>query len=238
MIQIHNGRFVICIPCYFNGFPTLVTEQEIHLWDNGNKFVKNLNVFLVLSVSQAETTQADLNPEKQAKHQFTVQPYVTFSQSQKNYLYISTGTNSVSVKDRLSLKLSITAADQNHRDLIKQITYMVRQAHHFSSISSIISNTSMKYFFPPKKPFCLSQVLSKGKIIVAERVNVTNQLITNVGLTVTPEMMPSFRFVAFYSIPWSGREEVVADSVWVDVADSCAGGVSDQPSLSGRWRSF
>lgn len=80
----------------------------------------------------------------------------------------------------------------------------------------------------------LSQVLNKGKIISAERVDVTGQLVTSIGLTVTPEMMPSFRFVAFYSIPWAGREEVVSDSIWVDVADSCVGGVSDQLSLRGH----
>lgn len=73
----------------------------------------------------------------------------------------------------------------------------------------------------------LFQVLNKGKIIVAERVDVTGRLLTSVGLMVTTEMMPSFRFVAFYSIPWVGREEVVSDSIWVDVADSCAGGVSE-----------
>lgn len=71
-------------------------------------------------------------------------------------------------------------------------------------------------------------MLSKGKILVGERADVTGQQVTSVGLTVTPEMMPSFRFVAFYVIPWEGREEVVSDSIWVDVADSCVGGVSDQ----------
>lgn len=71
----------------------------------------------------------------------------------------------------------------------------------------------------------LLQVLNKGKIIAAERIDVTDQLITSVGLVVTPEMMPSFRFVAFYTIPWTAREEVVSDSIWIDVADSCAGGV-------------
>lgn len=68
-------------------------------------------------------------------------------------------------------------------------------------------------------------MLNKGKIISAQHIGVKGQLITSVGLTVTREMMPSFRLVAFYSIPWANNEEVVSDSVWVDVADSCAGGV-------------
>ncbi|TKS68660.1 Complement C3 [Collichthys lucidus] len=143
-----------------------------------------------------ETTQADLRPEQQAKQQVTVQPFVTFNQRNKNYLYISTGTNRASVGDNLSLKLSITVADQADREHIKQVTYLV---------------------------------LNKGKIIVAKRVDVQTHQIAHVGLLVTPEMMPSFRFVAFYSIPWEGREEVVPDSIWVDVTDSCAGGLTVGP---------
>lgn len=73
----------------------------------------------------------------------------------------------------------------------------------------------------------ITQVLSKGKIIQAERMDVSGQLISKVGLTITTEMMPSFRFVAFYRIPWKRREEVVADSIWVDVANTCPGAVSD-----------
>lgn len=81
---------------------------------------------------QVETTQADLRPEQQAKQQVTVQPFVTFNQRNKNYLYISTGTNRVSVGDNLSLKLSITVADQADKEHIKQITYLVRQEHHIT----------------------------------------------------------------------------------------------------------
>lgn len=88
--------------------------------------------------------------------------------------------------------------------------------------------------FSPK----LSQVLNKGKIIVAGRVDRGSQVFTSIGLIVTPEMMPSFRFVAFYSIPWVGREEVVPDSIWVDVENSCAGGVSDKLSLRGHYCSY
>ncbi|GLD63856.1 complement C3-like protein, partial [Lates japonicus] len=144
----------------------------------------------------AETTQAGLRPDQQAKQHITVHPYMTFNQRQRNYLYISTGTNTVSVGDRLSLMLTITVADQTHKDLIKHITYLV---------------------------------INKGKIISAVRLDVTGQLVTSVGLTVTPDMMPSFRFVAYYSIPWVGREEVVSDSIWVDVADSCVGGLKVGP---------
>lgn len=61
---------------------------------------------------------------------------------------------------------------------------------------------------------------------MAERLDVANQHISSVGLMVTPEMMPSFRFVVFYSLPWETGEEVVSDSVWIDVVDSCVGAVS------------
>ncbi|XP_029015801.1 complement C3-like [Betta splendens] len=144
----------------------------------------------------AETAQAALRPDQQARTHIRVEAYTPHSQVQQNYLYISAGTNSASVGDRLSLKLIITTADKTHRDLIQQVTYLV---------------------------------LSKGRILSAERVDVSNQLITTVGLTVTADMLPSFRFVAFYSIPWSAQEEVVSDSIWIDVVDSCVGGLRVGP---------
>ncbi|XP_023670396.2 complement C3-like [Paramormyrops kingsleyae] len=66
-------------------------------------------------------------------------------------------------------------------------------------------------------------VLNKGKIVVADHMPRSGQLVTSIPLVVTPEMMPSFRFVAFYILPWVGTSEVVADSVWVDVVDRCVG---------------
>lgn len=64
-------------------------------------------------------------------------------------------------------------------------------------------------------------------------MDVTGQLLTAIGLIITPEMMPSFRFVAFYSVPWSENEEVVSDAIWVDVTDTCVGGVSAAVSGQG-----
>lgn len=80
-----------------------------------------------MSVSQAETTQADLSPEQQARQEVTIYPYVTFNGKKQNYLYIFTDTNTVSVGDRLSVKLRIRTAEEAHREHIKHITYLVRQ---------------------------------------------------------------------------------------------------------------
>lgn len=74
----------------------------------------------------------------------------------------------------------------------------------------------------------LCQVISKGEIVIAKRENVVGQTVTSITLTVTTDLMPSFRVVAFYTIPWAGLEEVVSDSIWMDVVDSCMGGVSAQ----------
>lgn len=182
-------------------------------------------------VSQAETTKADLRPEQQAKQTIMVRPYVPYSFQHQNQLYISTGTNRVSVEDRLSLKLSISTANPEHRAHIKHITYLVRQ----ECCIVLPGERSVEGCADGGVFFVLtpSQVLNKGRIIAAERLDVTGQQVTSVGLTVTPEMMPSFRFVAFYSIPWTEREEVVPDSIWVDVADSCAGGVRSLSEVTG-----
>ena len=83
--------------------------------------------------------QAGLRPEQQAKQQITVQPFAAFSSLNQNYLYISTGTNTVSVGDRLSLKMSISAKHPIYRHT--HITYMVRQEHSITIPLQHVSNT-------------------------------------------------------------------------------------------------
>ncbi|XP_061536079.1 complement C3b.1 [Phycodurus eques] len=140
-----------------------------------------------------ETQQAGLRPDQQAKNQMFLFPYLSFSRQSPNYLYISTSTNTASPGDTLALKLNIATADQNIRQHITHVTYLV---------------------------------VNKGQIVEARRLDVSGQVVTSVSLTVTPDFMPSFRFVAFYSLP---AEEVVADSIWVDVAPSCVGDLSVGP---------
>lgn len=45
-------------------------------------------------------------------------------------------------------------------------------------------------------------------------------------------MVPAFRFLAYYFIANQGRQEIVADSVWVDVMDVCEGKVNSEQVAS------
>uniref|UniRef100_A0A672K3H1 Complement C3-like n=1 Tax=Sinocyclocheilus grahami TaxID=75366 RepID=A0A672K3H1_SINGR len=69
-------------------------------------------------------------------------------------------------------------------------------------------------------------ILSKGQILKVDRFKRRGQSLVSLPLPVTKDMVPSFRFVAYYHV---GSSEVVSDSVWVDVKDTCMGTVG-QPS--------
>ncbi|XP_067258556.1 complement C3-like [Chanodichthys erythropterus] len=63
-------------------------------------------------------------------------------------------------------------------------------------------------------------ILSKGQIVQVDRFKRRGQSLVTLSLPVTKDMVPSFRFVAYYHV---GSSEVVSDSVWVDVKDTCMG---------------
>ncbi|XP_067296782.1 complement C3-like isoform X2 [Pseudorasbora parva] len=63
-------------------------------------------------------------------------------------------------------------------------------------------------------------ILSKGQIVKADRFKWRGQSLVTLSLPVTKDMVPSFRFLAYYHV---GSSEVVSDSVWVDVKDTCMG---------------
>ncbi|KAG1955857.1 complement C3-like [Pimephales promelas] len=63
-------------------------------------------------------------------------------------------------------------------------------------------------------------ILSKGQIVQANRFKRSGHSLVTLSLPVTKDMVPSFRFVAYYHV---GPSEVVSDSVWVDVKDTCMG---------------
>lgn len=64
--------------------------------------------------------------------------------------------------------------------------------------------------------------MAKGQVELMGRVPSSNKI---VNLRITEKMVPAFRFLAYYFIANEGRQEIVADSVWVDVMDVCEGKV-------------
>ncbi|XP_076135422.1 complement C3-like [Alosa pseudoharengus] len=70
-------------------------------------------------------------------------------------------------------------------------------------------------------------ILNKGQLVQAERFKRQGQSVVTMSLPVTKDMVPSFRIVAYYHV---GSSEVVSDSVWVDVKDTCMGTLKVEPS--------
>ncbi|KAI7810940.1 complement C3-H1 [Triplophysa rosa] len=66
-------------------------------------------------------------------------------------------------------------------------------------------------------------IISKGQIVMVDRYKRRGQALVTLSLPVSKDMVPSFRFVAYYHV---GSNEVVSDSVWVDVKDTCTGALS------------
>uniref|UniRef100_A0A3P9A515 Anaphylatoxin-like domain-containing protein n=1 Tax=Esox lucius TaxID=8010 RepID=A0A3P9A515_ESOLU len=77
-------------------------------------------------------------------------------------------------------------------------------------------------------------ILSKGQIIHFKKLEwKKGQGLLAVDMDVTKNMVPSIRVVAYYHV---GTEEVVSDSVWVDVLDTCMGKLTlDAVRLSGSY---
>ncbi|CAL8332646.1 unnamed protein product [Merluccius merluccius] len=62
-------------------------------------------------------------------------------------------------------------------------------------------------------------IQSRGQLVFHKRMRIEGQLTAIQYLRVTKEMLPSFRIIAYYQ----NKNEMVSDSVWVDVIDTCMG---------------
>uniref|UniRef100_A0A8D0D6F3 Anaphylatoxin-like domain-containing protein n=1 Tax=Sander lucioperca TaxID=283035 RepID=A0A8D0D6F3_SANLU len=62
----------------------------------------------------------------------------------------------------------------------------------------------------------------RGQLVKNGRYRNTGQVLISLNVLITKNMLPSFRIVAYYH---TNGNEVVSDSVWVDVKDSCMGSV-------------
>ncbi|XP_036969786.1 complement C3-like isoform X2 [Acanthopagrus latus] len=75
-------------------------------------------------------------------------------------------------------------------------------------------------------------ILSRGRLVKNGRYTSKAQVLISMTEVITKEMLPSFRIIAYYH---TDDNEVVSDSVWVDVKDSCMGSLrleSSRPANS------
>ncbi|XP_028256793.1 complement C3-like isoform X1 [Parambassis ranga] len=72
-------------------------------------------------------------------------------------------------------------------------------------------------------------ILSRGQLVKHGRHQAGRQYLISLNVPITKEMLPSFRIVAYYH---TNDNEVVSDSVWVDVEDTCMGTLKLEASNS------
>ncbi|MED6258026.1 hypothetical protein ATANTOWER_001900, partial [Ataeniobius toweri] len=76
---------------------------------------------------------------------------------------------------------------------------------------------------PPQAKDITYLILSRGQLLKSQRYKTKGQALISLILPITKEMLPSFRIIAYYH---PTDNEVVSDSVWVDVKDSCMGSLT------------
>nr|AIA08688.1 complement component C3 [Oplegnathus fasciatus] len=67
-------------------------------------------------------------------------------------------------------------------------------------------------------------ILRRGQLVKYGKQE--RRSLTSITVTITKEMLPSFRIIAYY---FTNDNEVVSDSLWVDVIDSCMGSLKLEP---------
>ncbi|KAK5893217.1 hypothetical protein CgunFtcFv8_006111 [Champsocephalus gunnari] len=72
-------------------------------------------------------------------------------------------------------------------------------------------------------------IMSRGQLVEKGRQKTIGQVLITLMVLITKDMLPSFRIIAYYH---TNVNEVVSDSVWVDVKDSCMGSLKLEPSRS------
>ncbi|XP_069783449.1 complement C3-like isoform X2 [Narcine bancroftii] len=67
-------------------------------------------------------------------------------------------------------------------------------------------------------------LINKGKIVkFGRQARGKDQVLVTMQIPITRHLIPSFRIVAYYYIMKGAQVEIVADSIWIDVEDTCMG---------------
>ena len=191
---------------------------------------------------QVRTKKDNIPEERQATRTMQALPYNTQGNS-NNYLHLSVPRVELKPGETLNVNFHLRT-DPSQQAKIHYYTYMVRG---FLELSASLGALIHPRFCPPPTPTpthsparlpdpyteLSPQIMNKGKLLkVGRQDREPGQDLVVLPLTITSDFIPSFRLVAYYTlINANGQREVVADSVWVDVKDSCMGTVSSLAPL-------
>ncbi|KAK4805918.1 hypothetical protein QYF61_021482 [Mycteria americana] len=198
-----------------DGFQGLVSTQR----DGTAKLVLNMPANKDTVPITVRTSQRELPPDRQASRQMTAEAYHSQGGS-GNLLHLAVGATELQPGDNLAVNFHLKSNNNEVRDSVPHFTYLVSTlglcqptAPHLGDLGVQVS-TNPAFLCPP-------QIMSKGRIIrVGRQRHEAGQSLVTMSLPVTAELIPSFRIVAYYYVKPS---EIVADSIWVDVKDTCMG---------------
>ncbi|XP_057187930.1 complement C3-like [Triplophysa rosa] len=210
-IQIVTSPYTIRFkgtPQYFK--PGMPFDVSVYVTDPDQMPVKNVDV-------EINTGEVRGRTKGNGIAKFTVN-----SQEGTSTLEITAQTNDPHLTDNEQAVMKITAKAYLTKDASKNYLHVGISAAELQIGDQIKVNlntgrspgaTDLDYTY---------LIISKGQIIKVDRFKRRGQSLVTLSLPVTKDMVPSFRFVAYYHV---GSDEVVSDSVWVDVKDTCMGTV-------------
>lgn len=71
--------------------------------------------------------------------------------------------------------------------------------------------------------FASQQIMNKGRVLKVDRQQwLAGQALVTMNIPITVDYIPSFRLIAYYIV----GNDIVSDSIWVNVAVTCMGMVS------------
>ncbi|KAA0721787.1 Complement C3 [Triplophysa tibetana] len=173
-----------------------------------------------IQLELVETAERDLN-QQNPEQSTDSNGLVKFS--------INTGKHSTGLKIKVRTKDSRISQDRQGENEMEAYPYNPKAGSknylHIHVTNRMVEvGETVRFTLHPGDPAAGNQqftymILSKGHIVTVGRYTRSDnsQIVRNIKIT--KDMVPSFRFVAYYHV---GSDEVVSDSVWVDVKDRAA----------------
>lgn len=121
---------------------------------------------------------------------------------------------------KLGDNLKVQCLLKRHEYTKLEVTYLVRADALFLDVRFCVY--TFWHLLRADISVLSSQILSKGRLVNYFRWQGQSRMFISLIVPVTKEMIPSFYIIVYYH---TSANEVVSDSLWVDVKHTCMGSV-------------